>query len=113
MESYFDILLAATLNVYAGDWNIGTTYEKVSLYAAAFFLILTTAVIVFFAIFFVFNFGAFRYKDFIGKFGTVVEGTQFDTPQTLSTSFGWVFFFFLRRIAFVYSVIFQESFIWA
>lgn len=111
IETFFDLVLAAALNVYTADWDSGNSSEKFSNYMSAIVLILSAVIFLICLIYFSYNFDAFKYDDF--KMSTVLDGTRHNTTERREYAFSWVTYFIFRRLAFVYSVIFWVDFLWA
>ena len=112
MEAYLELLLTSVLNVYTADWDEPDWQENFSIYLSIAILGLMALLLPFLAIFFMCNLSAFKYEDFSGSYGAVLDGTTYETRNRRKIAINYPAVFFLRCSVFVFSVIFWKDFFW-
>lgn len=111
LETFFDLILAAALNIYTADWDTTNASEKFSNGLSLTVLILSALVMLICAIYFSYNFDAFKYENF--KVSTILDGTRQSTAERRKNAFAFISFFVFRRLSFIYAVIYWADFLWA
>ena len=112
MEAYLELLLTSVLNVYTADWDEADWQDNTSLYLSVAILGLMALLLPFLTMFFMCNLNAFKYDEFAGTYGAVLDGTTYETRNRRKVAITYPAVFILRRSIFVLSCIFWKDFFW-
>lgn len=113
LESFFDLILSSVLNLHMANWESDYASEKFSNGLSVLVLVLCSLVLLTCAIYyFAWNFSAFMYEDFNERHGAVLDGTRNESEERRIVAFEWMGWYLMRRVAFVFSVIYWDNFLW-
>ena len=116
MESYMELMLAVTMTVASYDPDTGYVGVTFSNYFAITFFVLTVGLPIWIILFFLCKVNMWNDERFQKKWGTVIEGmrTEYNSKEQGKT---WIAILYpvlmlVRRIGFVFSIIFYPEFTW-
>ena len=113
METFFELALAAIVNIHTADWETPYRGVRYSNALALIVLILMGLLVPFLIILYFRNFSILGEARFKTRYGAGVEETSLVKKVSPRSILAYPVFFFGRRLIFALSAVYLEKFLWA
>ena len=113
METFFELVLSAAINAKTADWETSFPSEKYSNALSVIVLAIICVLLLVLPIFYICNFSALQFDRFGDTYGGVLEGTRYKDHKPSRSILFYPLTFFIRRLLFVWNVLYLDDFLWA
>jgi hypothetical protein len=112
-ETYLELIIGSIINIKRANWDSEYPAERVSNNLSVAIMIISTVLLPLFVVICVWNFSSYHFDRFQSTYGSILEGTNYQSTRPSRAIWAYPVSFFARRLIFVLSVIYLEDFLWA